>query len=237
MEINFVNSKKCRIFAPTFGTNKALICAKIKQKIIMYSAHNQIENAIKKRGRGKIFLGNDFSKYGTPFAVRHTLSRLCKKGDIIRLSAGIYLYPKIDNKTGLGVLYPSIEDIAKTIAKKEQARLVPTGAYAQNRLGLSTQVPMKVVFLTDGTPRVIKVGKKATIRFMKTTPRNLAFKGKITQLVCAALKDIGKGKVTDEQLKKIEKALAFESSKIIQHDATLAPEWIAKIMLNSLHNE
>jgi len=237
MEINFVNSKKCRTFAPTFGTNLAYICSKTKCKIVMYSTHSQVEKEIKRRGRGKIFLGNDFLKYGTPLAVRHTLSRLCQKGLIVRLSAGVYLYPKIDNETGLGVLYPSIEDIAKTIAKKEQARLVPTGAYAQNRLGLSTQVPMKVVFLTDGAPRVIKVGKKATIRFMKTAARNLAFKGKITQLVCAALKDIGKGKITDEQLKKIEKALSFESIKVIQHDATLAPEWIAKIMLNSLHNE
>jgi len=200
----------------------------------MYSTHNQIEKAIKKRGRGKIFLGNDFSKYGTSFAVRHALSRLYRKGIIVRLSAGIYLYPKIDKENGLGVLYPSIEDIAKTIAKKERARLVPTGAYAQNRLGLSTQVPMKVVFLTDSAPRIIKVGKKATIRFMKTTPKNLAFKGKITQLVCAALKDIGKGKVTDEQLKKIKKALSFESDKTIQHDAALAPEWIAKIMLSNL---
>ena len=201
----------------------------------MQSVHYQIQNAIIKRGRGKIIFAGDFKRMGSCEAVRITLFRLCKSGFIVRLSVGIYLYPKVDAQ--LGVLYPSIEDIAKAIAKKEKSRLIPTGAYAQNRLGLSTQVPMRVVFLTDGAPRTIKVGKRATIKFQKTTAKNLAFKGKITQLVCSALKDIGKGRATEEQLKGIKNALLLESNKVIEHDAALAPEWIAKIMLSNLHNE
>jgi hypothetical protein len=195
----------------------------------MLSTHNQIENSIKKRGRGKIFFAEDFIVFGTSVAVRHTLSRLCKEELIVRLSAGIYLYPKIDEQ--IGVLYPSIEAIAKAIAKREKARLIPTGVYALNALGLSTQVPMKVVYLTDGAPRVIKVGKKATVNFKKTTAKNLAFKGKITALIIFALKEIGNGKATESDLHKIKEALSHETYETIIHDAKLAPEWISNIIL------
>ena len=125
----------------------------------MQSVHNQIESEISKSKRGKIFFSSNFANYGTDVAVRHTFSRLCKSGLLIRLSAGIYLYPEIDKE--IGVIYPSIEKIAKEIAKQEKARVVPTGVYALNALELSTQVPMRVVFLTDGTPRMINIEGEA----------------------------------------------------------------------------
>lgn len=195
----------------------------------MESTHHQIEQSILKKGRGKILFTNDFSHFGTNTAVRHTLSRLCKQKMIIRLSVGIYLYPKIDKH--IGALYPSIEDIAKAIAKRERARLIPTGAYALNALGLSTQVPMKVIFLTDGAPRIVKVGKNGTICFKKTIAKNLAFKGKITSLVTFALKEIGIGNVEENDLKKIKEVLIHESDQTIMHDLKLMPEWIADIIL------
>jgi hypothetical protein len=201
----------------------------------MQSAHYQIKTAIIKKRRGKIFFAQDFRLFGTGLAVRHTLSRLCQEEFIFRLSNGIYLYPKISKR--IGVVYPSIEEIAKAIAKREKARLIPTGVYALNKLGLSTQVPMKVVFLTDGAPRIVKVGKKATINFKKTVAKHLAFRGAITTLVVFALKEIGKGKVTDYELQKISDALAKEKLENIIYDAKIAPEWIAKIMLNSIKDE
>ena len=195
----------------------------------MQSAHNQIKELIKKKRRGNLFFANDFKTFGNGDTIRQILSRLCRDEFIIRLSNGIYLYPKISKR--IGIVYPSIENIAKAIAKKEKARLIPTGAYALNKLGLSTQVPMKVVFLTDGAPRIIKVGKKATIHFKKTIAKHLSFRGIITTLVIFALKEIGKGKTTDNELKKIKEALAHESNENIIYDATLAPEWIADILL------
>jgi hypothetical protein len=200
----------------------------------MKSTHNQVKNAIINKGRGKIFFSKDFMPYGTNVAVRHTLSRLCKEEMIVRLSAGIYLYPKVHKQ--LGMLYPSIENIAKAIAKQDKARLIPTGVYALNALGLSTQVPMKVVFLTDGTPRVIKIGGKASIYFKKTIPKYLSFKGKITVLVIFALKEIGKENVSDVHLQKIKTALSHELPKYIMNDAALAPEWISDVILKLVTN-
>ena len=203
----------------------------------MESTHNQIKSIIKKKRKGAIFFADDFKKIADGGTVRVSLFRLCKEGVLIRLANGIFLYPKIDKKYGLGIIYPSIFEIANEIAKREKARLIPTGIYAMNRLGLSTQVPAKVIFLTDGAPRTIKIGQKATIKFQKTTAKNLAFKGKITQLVCAALKEIGKNNVTEEQMQKIEQALSLETNKTIKHDAELVPEWISKIILKYRHNE
>jgi len=195
---------------------------------MIQSIHNQIETAIKRKRRGKIFFASDFKQLGSNEAIRLTWFRLCKKNMITRLSTGISLYPKISKR--IRIVYPSIEDIAKSIAKREKARLIPTGVYALNRLGLSTQVPMRVIFLTDGAPRVIKVGKKATVRFKKTVAKHLSFKGKISTLVVFALKEIGKDKVTDSQLKLLKEALMLEKEENIIHDVMLAPEWISKII-------
>ena len=83
--------------------------------------------------------------------------------------------------------------------------------------------------LTDGSPRVIKVGKR-TIKFKKTTPKNLLAKGKISRLVIQALKEIGNGKVTEEEEQKIVALLRKEDEKDLKHDIALAPVWIQKIM-------
>lgn len=201
----------------------------------MQSTNKKIVDKIKKSKRGKIFFLKDFAFLGTGNAIRHSLSRLCQDGLLVRLSAGIYLYPKINNL--IGIVYPSIEDIAKDIAKNEKARLIPTGLYALNKLGLSTQVPMRVVFLTDGTPRNIKIGGKTSIVFKKTVPKYLALKGKITTLVIFALKEIGKNRVQSQELEKIESVLKHETKENIIHDSLIAPEWIAEIILKLTGNE
>ena len=201
----------------------------------MLSSQNKIEIIISSKRRGRILFSKEFAHYGTSAAIRQALSRLCRKGIIVRLSAGIYLYPKIDKY--IGILYPSIEDIAKAIAEQEKARIIPTGVYALNVLGLSTQIPMKVVFLTDGTPRVINIEGKASIFFKKTIPKYLSFKGKITSLIIFALKEIGKENVTDVQLQRIKEALIHETHKNIMHDVVLAPEWISEIILKLIDDE
>ena len=190
----------------------------------MQSTHNQIKNAILKNRKGKIIFSSNFYQYGTDVAIRHAFSRLCKEGFLIRLSAGIYLYPEFDKEIGL--IYPSIEKIAKAIAKQEKARIIPTGVYALNALGLSTQIPMRVVFLTDGTPRMINIEGEASIKFKKTAPKYLSFKSKLMSLIIFALREIGENKATSEQLEKIKNLLQNEKKEIITNDLMLAPAWI-----------
>ncbi|MCL2074259.1 MAG: type IV toxin-antitoxin system AbiEi family antitoxin domain-containing protein [Marinilabiliaceae bacterium] len=195
------------------------------------STHNQIKSAIMKKSRGKIIFSYDFSTFGTNIAVRHALSRLCKSGLILRLAEGIYLYPKIDKELGLGVLYPSIDTIAKAIAKKDKARIVPTGIYALNRLGLSTQVPANAVYLTDGSPRRINIGKGKGILFKHTVPKNLAFKSDLTMLIVFALKEIKKHRVTQEHLDRLKYVLQQTPKEEILQDVELIPAWIKNLII------
>jgi len=194
------------------------------------SVQTKIETEIKSMKRGSILFPSNFDDMGNVEVVKKSLLRLENKKFLVRLAHGIYLYPKQDKL--LGVLYPTIEEIAIAIAERDKARIIPTGTTALNKLGLSTQIPMNIVFLTDGAPRSIVVGKR-TIKLKRTSPKNLAVKGEITSLIIQALKEIGKDNVTAEQLEKIKIHLEKEKQEIIEHDAKLAPVWISKIMKNN----
>ena len=197
------------------------------------SIENQIVERIESFPKGELLLPTDFSDLGSSEAVRIALFRLEKEGVINRVAQGIYVRPKISKL--IGVLVPSAEEVAEAITKRDRIRTVPTGNYALNALGLSTQVPMNIVLLTDGSPRIIKIGKR-TIKFKKTTPKNLLAKGKISRLVIQALKEIGNGKVTAEEENKIMDLLKKEDVKDLKHDIALAPVWVQKIMIKALND-
>ncbi len=197
----------------------------------MQSVEEQIEKSIKSKARGTLLFPGDFNGLGTPEAIRKALERLKKKGLVKPLAHGIYVRPK-SNKY-IGELLPSAEDVAKGIARRDKIRLVPTGAYARYALGLSTQVPLNIVFLTDGAPRTIKVGKR-TVKLKKTTPKNLMLKGAVSSLVVQALRDTGKDRVTDVEVEKVIGLLRKEDVKKLRHDILLAPEWIKGIMKKAL---
>jgi hypothetical protein len=197
----------------------------------MQSIEKQIEKSIKSKPKGALLLPDDYLSYGSSDAIRKALDRLENKQVIVRVAQGIYVRPKISKL--IGVLVPSAEEVAEAIAKRDRIRTVPTGSYALNALGLSTQVPMNIVLLTDGSPREIRVGKRK-IKFKKTTPKNLLAKGKISRLVIQALKEIGNGKVTAEEEKKIIDLLKKEEGKDLKHDIALAPVWVQKIMIKAL---
>ncbi len=197
----------------------------------MDSIVNQIEKRIASWKRGKIFFPTDFSDVASYDAIRKTLERLCKSEKIIRLARGIFLYPAIDTQWGLGVIYPPIEEIAKRVAKHEKCRIVPTGAYALNVLGLSTQVPTNAVFFTDGAPRNIKVGIGRGITFKHTSEvKRLAFRSEMMMLISSAMREIGEGKITDEQKQIISVHLQNVSADDFKYDINLMPEWVRKTL-------
>lgn len=189
---------------------------------------NRIAEAVKTYPKGSVLFVDDFLDYGNPESVKKALFRLKEKEILVRLAHGIYLYPKVDKE--LGVLFPSTEEIAKAIARRDKARIVPTGIQALNKLGLSTQVPMKVVYLTDGAARIVKVGKR-TITFKKTSPKNLSIKGEISGLAIQALKTIGQKKIDEKIIEKIQAILKNEKKENIINDAKLSPAWINKILM------
>jgi len=196
----------------------------------MQSIDDKILSNIKKRGRGSIFFANDMVQYGQRQSVLKALERMAAAGTILRVARGIYCYPKIDKELGLGILYPSLDEIAQAVAKRDKARIAPTGVYALNVLGLSTQVQMNVVYLTDGTARRLKVGNGKGILFKHTAPKNLAFKSKTAMYITSALKELGQSGVTQEHKAKIKELLQEEEKKNVLSDAALIPSWIMDII-------
>ncbi len=197
------------------------------------SISSQIAKRIKTQKKGKLLFPGDFADIGNVDAVKTSLSRLAKEGKLHRIAHGIYLNPKQDPV--LGTVYPSMEEIAQAIAKRDKARIMPTGVYALHKLGLTTQVPMKVVYLTDGTARKIKIGKRH-VTFKSTTPKKLATKGKISSLVIQALQEIGKDGLNEQVLSKIKSVLQQEDYKTAKEDAKLAPAWVASILNTFIKN-
>jgi len=127
--------------------------------------------------KGQLIFPSDFRDLGNSNAVKTTLYRFYKDGILDQVSQGIYLVPTTDPV--LDKLTPSLEEIALGIARPDRARIMPAGAYALNKLGLSTQVPNKLIFLTDGAARSVAIGNRS-IKFKTTTPKKLDAKGAIS---------------------------------------------------------
>jgi hypothetical protein len=200
----------------------------------MQSIENKIYKKIKYGGKGKIYFSNDFVKYGPPESITKALTTLNKKEILLRLTRGIYLYPRFSELLNQ-ILYPSLDTIAKEIAKRDKTRIVPTGVQALNMLGLSTQVVVNAVYLTDGSPRRIKIGGGKGILFIHTAPKNLAYKSDLIMLVVSALKEIGEGNVSSKEIEIIKAPLTkYETKESILRDIELAPVWVRKILLTMI---
>jgi predicted transcriptional regulator of viral defense system len=151
---------------------------------------------------GTLFFTEDFLSIGNTKAVSKALERLEKKEKLRRVARGIYKKPEYNSFIG-EIKGATVDEIARAIARRDKARIIPTGVYALNALGLSTQVPMNVVYLTDGAARKINVGRGKGIVFKKTSPKNLAAKGAISSLVIQALKVIEKDKIREDEKRKV----------------------------------
>lgn len=194
------------------------------------SVAGKIKDAITSGEEGRIYFVADFIEYGNDDLVRKVMFRLEKKSILIRLAKGIYLYPVI---TRFGILYPPLHIVAKAIAERDRAIIMPTGSTALNQLGLSTQVPMNVVYLTTGSARTIQIGKRK-ITFKHSTPKNFSYKGSVLPLIVLALKDIGEKNVDTDILRQINDLLSNipDSEKdTLNHDLALASGWIRSLLL------
>ena len=155
--------------------------------------------------------------------------RLGGSFDCRRVADCICCYPRVDSKWGSGIIPPSIEEIAEDIAKRDKVRIAPTGAYVLNKLGLCTQIPATVVFVTDGSGRRVSIGKGKGILFKHTSEmRIFAFRSTLMHLIVTALREIGEQTVTEEQMAVIRKHLEHVSEEDYQKDIQLAAIWVRK---------
>ncbi len=189
----------------------------------MQSIDNKLLSRVYGAGRGSVFSQGGFLDLGSRAAVDKALSRLAKRGTIRRLARGLYDYPRI--RPDLGVLSPDPDRVARAIAGKFATRLQPSGAYAANLLGLSEQVPAKVVFLTDGPSRTVKIGRQE-IQLRHTTPRNMVGAGRLSGLIVQAFRHLGQEHVTHARIDHLKQTLPANERERLLKDLPLAPAWM-----------
>jgi len=196
------------------------------------SIENKMLHRIAGKKKGWVFAPTHFLDLGNRAAIDQALSRLVRSGDIRRLTRGLYDYPQ--KHPTLGDVPASVDRIAAALAEKDNLKIQPSGAYAANLLGLSNQVPAKIVFLTDGSSRMVQVGNWR-IKLKKTTPKNMATAGRMSGLVIQALRYMKQENIDDRIIKKLKGKLSDEDKKQLMSDLRYAPAWIGEIFkqLNS----
>ncbi len=190
------------------------------------SIDNMILSRIYGRHRGWVFTPMQFLDLGSRMAVDQTLGRLTKSGTIRRLTRGLYDYPA--KHPDFGDLPPNYDRVAQALVGRDNLKIQPSGAYAANLLGLTEQVPAKIVFFTDGPNRKVQIGKQ-TIVLKRTTPRNMATAGRISGLVIQALRYLKQGNVDSTVIAKLKRRLSNDDKNTLMNDIRYAPSWIGDI--------
>ena len=193
----------------------------------MQSIVAKIKKRIYSKGRGFVFTKSHFLDLGSRSAVAKGLERLVHSGTIRRLARGLYDYPEKDPV--LGELPANYERIAQALAGRDNLKIQPSGAYAANLLGLTEQVPAKIVFLTDGSYRKMQIGNQQIV-LKRTTPKNMATAGRISGLVIQALRFIGQSYVDDKIIGILKKRLTAKDKQMLVADLRYAPAWIEKVV-------
>jgi len=194
----------------------------------MQSVTDKVLNRIQRKPRGSTFSGKDFLDLASRASVDKALSTLAQAGQIRRVCRGVYDYPRVSEELG-GELSPDYDQVAQAIARSNGVRIEASGAWAANLLGLSTQVPAKIVYLTNGTSRTFRVGKQA-IAFERVGPRQLRAKPGTSSLVVQALCHLGKDRVDEGLVEHLKTHLSPSERKSLLRDARYTSDWIFEVI-------
>lgn len=190
----------------------------------MQSIQNKILARIRGKGRGCAFSSKDFIDLGNRNSVDKALSRLCTQRIIRRVATGIYDFPRKDEELG-GKLSPDIHQVARAIARKNGVRIQPSGAQAANLLGISTQVPAQVIYLTNGKSRTVNVANR-TLIFKRVEPREMQPRSNIGFLVTQALRYMGRDQVGKNVIDYLRRQLSDSDRKKLLKEAQYLEDWI-----------
>ena len=190
----------------------------------MQTMRDQILTRIKRLGEGKVFSAKDFLDIASRGTIDMALAGLTRLGTIRRIGRGLYDIPTVSDALG-GILSPDIDEAARAIARRQHWKIMPEGAWAANLLGLSLQVPSKIVYLSDGPNKDIQISRRS-IHFKHARPKAMAgLEGKIA-LVVQALRHLGKQGVSKRDIETLRSALSNSEKHKLLADTQFGVEWI-----------
>lgn len=190
----------------------------------MQTIEDKIVSRIYGRGRGWAFSANDFSADFGRNTVDWVFSNLIAAGKIRRVYRGIYDYPKYSELLQQE-LSPDFDHVAQAFARKFNWRIQPSGDAALNLLGLSTQVPGRLEYLSDGPNRQYDIGNY-TLAFKKSALKDVGFKHRESGLLVQALKALGKERLDESVIATLRKQLDETACKRVLKDTVTATGWV-----------
>jgi len=175
-----------------------------------------------------VFTPSDFADLGSPPSIGMAMLRLARRGQLRRLARGFYDLPRKDPL--LGELLPTADAVIDAIRRRDRVLIEPHEAMAANMLKLSEQVQGRLIYNTDGPPRRFKIGP-AVFELRHRSRRKLATPDRTTALVIAALRGLGRGRVTAEHLAHLSELLSPEDRRKLKDDPAQAPAWMRPHLL------
>jgi hypothetical protein len=197
---------------------------KNRHDISMQPIEHKILSRIFGRGRGWAFTKIDFVAEFGEVNIHQALSSLAKAGKIRRVCHGVYDYPRYSELLGQ-IMSPDIDQVAQALARKFNWRIQPSGDAALNLLGLSTQVPGRWVYLSDGPSRQYTIGNH-TLAFKKSVLKDVGFKYRESGLIVQALKALGKEHVDQSVIETIRQRLDRNKREPVLKDTRSVTGWI-----------
>ncbi|MBX3487146.1 MAG: hypothetical protein KF798_04495 [Candidatus Paracaedibacteraceae bacterium] len=164
------------------------------------SIANALQLKISDKPNGAVFCANDFADLGSRGNIDVILHRLSQKGDIRRLGYG--LYDKPNKSQLLGDLSPDIKDILDAYSRRMGQSFVLDPLNAANLVGFSTQVPARLMYLTDGNTHDISICG-ITLHFIHADPKKMAGAGTPVGIIIQALRYFGSNQISDTFLTTI----------------------------------
>ena len=187
-------------------------------------AKTRILQHIKREGLESAFTAKDLASVAARGTIDVALSRLAKDGSIRRIGRGLYDRPRYSELIEEAVP-PDIDQAAQAIARKHRWTIAPSGAAAANTLGLSQQVPAKVVYLSDGPTRQISVGRQK-IAFRHASPKDLKMPHYASRLITQALRYLGKENVGPKVIERLRHAVPAKDRQALLEDTRYGTGWI-----------
>lgn len=193
----------------------------------MHAIEEKILSRIYGRGRGWAFTKTDFVADFGEANIHQALSGLARAGTIRRVSVGVYDYPR--HSELLGQLSPDIDQVALALARKFNWRIQPSGDTALNLLGLSTQVPGKWLYLSDGPSRQYSIGQQV-LAFRQSALKDTGLKLRESGLLVQALKALGKEHVDASVVATLRQWLGPKLRPRVLRDTRMVTGWIYEII-------
>jgi len=174
--------------------------------------------------RGWVFSPSDIMNNFSRREADDQIKYLLKKGKIRRIDRGLYEYPRYSNFLKQE-LSPDMDMAVRALERKFNWRTEVSGETALNMLGLSTQVPGRYIYLSDGPSRTYNI-LGTTLEFRKTVLKDIGFKYKESSWIVQSLKALGKDHVNERVIKTIKNRIDPKMCDKILRDTKYTKNWI-----------